>query len=102
MIHKYFDIHNRPANIVGKLVVSLCLVVGFTFLIWGLYGNLSNWNVPSSYKPKTKDKINLSDVLYFVVVSWFTIGYGDITASNQTLKVIVMAKIILSYIVLNI
>lgn len=75
------------------LVVSMSLVVANTILVYGLiYRNFGLMKSGSI----TKDPV---DCLYFSIVTWTTLGYGDITPSDQ-LRMLAASESLLGYIVM--
>ncbi len=81
------------------LFLGLCvsIVVGFAVLF---YSNYSNSN-GSAFNNPFNSPLTIFDFLYFSIVTFATVGYGDITPSRDMLpRILVSSEIILSFLVI--
>jgi hypothetical protein len=99
-VRQFLQPENRTFFVVTKIIFSVLMIIASASFMWYFYGDLSNWNTPSGYKPKKENQINYTDCVYFSAISWFTVGYGDFTVKNDKLKILIVFKIILSNIIL--
>ncbi len=68
-----------------KLIFLLCIVVIFTLLYYFLVSDADNWNNRSS-----DANLSLFDCSYFVVITFSTIGYGDLSPKSNTARILTM------------
>jgi hypothetical protein len=68
-----------------KLIFLIGIVIIFTFLFWILASNAENWNNRSS-----DNDLSLFDCSYFVVITFSTIGYGDLSPKSNIARVLTM------------
>ena len=47
-------------------------------------------------------KLSYLDLFWFSSITWFTIGYGDIIPKTNILKIIVIIKLFINYIIISI
>lgn len=84
--------HTRNSKL--TLICSICLVVANAILVYGLiyrkYGLMKGGSI-------TKDPI---DCLYFSIVTWTTLGYGDVTPSDE-LRIFAASEALLGYLVMS-
>jgi cell division GTPase FtsZ len=74
-----------------KYVPAFLLLFAATYFIME-QANSENFNV---------DSLTRTDSLYFTVTVFATVGFGDITATSQAARVLVMAQMILDLLVLG-
>jgi len=68
-----------------KLIFLLGIIVLFSFLFWMLASTADNWNNRSS-----DSDLNLFDCTYFVVITFSTIGYGDLSPKSNMARILTM------------
>ena len=90
---------HRFHYILQKLAATFALTFVISWYIHQNYSLLKYWNVPSYYHANENEHMTFEDIYYFQIVTWFTIGYGDITPKHPTLKFITVINATLAYIV---
>jgi voltage-gated potassium channel Kch len=89
----YFSITFFDSPSIGKLYLYLCILlflIGFFALIYKSFGVYP----PGAVEP---EQLNWLDAIYFSVVTWTTLGYGDFRPSDET-KIWVMIETLLGYV----
>jgi len=74
-----------------KFIAVILLIIIFSLIFCYCYGNKSNWNINCE-----DENVSLTDMFYFSTITSFTIGYGDITPKTNSVKYLVMLKILLT------
>jgi len=81
-----------------KLIIFICIILFFTTIFYIFFSDKKNWNCPES----EGDKLSYLDLFWFSSITWFTIGYGDIIPKTNILKIIVIIKLFINYIIISI
>jgi voltage-gated potassium channel len=82
-----------------KIIALILLIVFFSLIFFYSYSSKTNWNIKCD-KECGKEDVSFTDMVYFCTVTGFTVGYGDISPKDNTLRYLVMLKIFLSSIIL--
>ena len=77
--------------LVYKLIFLLFIIVIFTFLFWGLASDNEDWN--NRYTPG--EDLTLFDCSYFVIITFSTIGYGDLSPKSSRARILTMVLTII-------
>ena len=81
------------------LFLGLCasIVIGFGVLFYSTYCNSDG----SAFNHDFNSSLTIFDFIYFSIVTFATVGYGDITPSRDILpRILVSSEIILSFLVI--
>ncbi len=70
------------------LIINMFIIFIFA-LLYKKYGNPSHF-----YFRNKKDKMNMTDSLYFSLNTYSTIGYADVYPKSDFMKKIIMAEIV--------
>jgi hypothetical protein len=73
-------------KIITKLLVAISVTLLLSLFTHKYYSSIKYWNVPQGYSEENGDQLKFTDIFYFNIVSWFTIGYGDFTPKHTNLK----------------
>ena len=94
------SIDNQSIYIIStKLLAAFVVTYILSFFIYNNYSNVKYWNVPSDYVKENGETLPLSDIFYFNIITWFTIGYGDFTPKHPHLKTIAILNGSIAYII---
>jgi hypothetical protein len=90
----YFSItfFDRPSS--NKLYfyfITLFLLIGYFALVYKNFGTIPPGQTGT-------EQLNWLDSLYFSVVTWTTLGYGDFRPGTDTVKLFVMTEALLGYV----
>lgn len=116
--HKYIAKLWRWTSDYGRSIkrwigLSIGLILLFTILFtpcpdwgpnwapWKLWSNTIGASFEQTSKSFENEQIGFFDALYFSVVTFTTLGFGDIVASNLPARIMVMVEVILGYIMLG-
>ncbi|MFD4143525.1 potassium channel family protein [Streptomyces sp. NPDC058572] len=81
--------HTRPGMVIP-------LLVGLTVIVFA-----STYYALATHPGQFKGLYTRTDALYFTIVTLATVGYGDITPSGQTARVVTMMQILYSFVFLT-
>lgn len=75
--------------------LTLLFLIGYFALIYKSFGVISPDAVTAS-------KLNWLDAIYFSVITWTTLGYGDFHPGSDQVKIFVMLEALLGYIYMSV
>ena len=94
------SIDNQSISIIStKLFAAFVITYILSFFIYNNYSNVKYWNVPSDYVKENGETLAVSDIFYFNIITWFTIGYGDFSPKHPHLKTIAILNVSIAYII---
>lgn len=77
-----------------KILAIIIVIIIFTIILYLQYNKKENWiNIHHN-----KD-LTVSDILYYNVVTFFTVGFGDQVPASTSTRVLTMCMIVISYII---
>lgn len=85
---------NEPIKKFAYFLILMFLIIGYFALVYKAFGIIDTY----TNEPIQPDWLNS---IYFSVVTWTTLGYGDFKPTNE-LKVWVMAEALMGYIFMGI
>jgi voltage-gated potassium channel len=81
-----------------RAVEGLGFIVPFFLVLYSMaYAVLAD-NDPSNFSPGT---LTRTDSMYFTITVFATVGFGDITATSQAARVLVMTQMLLDLVILG-
>ncbi len=69
----------------NKFLFLLMVIIIFTLLYWFLVSDAENWN-----NRGFDNNLTLFDCSYFVIITFSTIGYGDLSPKSNTARILTM------------
>jgi voltage-gated potassium channel len=81
-----------------RAVEGLGLIVPFFLVLYSMAYAVLAHNDPSSFSPGT---LTRTDTMYFTITVFATVGFGDITATSQAARVLVMTQMLLDLVILG-
>ena len=81
-----------------RAIEALAITVPVFLLLFAATYVMMEQSNPDSFNV---DSLTRTDSLYFTVTVFATVGFGDITATSQTARVVVIAQMILNLLVLG-
>lgn len=91
----YFDTKNSY-KIYIKIMLSFAFILLFAILNFTLVDKKS-WILPKNIDNIGSNFKSFFTILYYVVTTWFTVGYGDITPGSHISKILAMLKMVVAY-----
>ena len=80
-----------------KLILAFILTCITTIYIYQNYAESKYWNVPNNH---SSEKLLFNNIFYFLIITFFTIGYGDISPKSHILKYITIVYSSLAFIII--
>lgn len=100
MYYLFTTINNQSLSTISKkLLITFIITYILSVFIYNNYSNVKYWNVPSDYIKENGEILQLSDIFYYNIITWFTIGYGDFTPKHPRLKSIAILNGTIAYII---
>ena len=85
-------------KIFSKVILFLVVILIYTTFLWIFDRNIESWNTPPNYSQNNKE-IKFSDMFYYVSSTLFTVGFGDFTPKNTSVKLATVSLMFLAYII---
>jgi voltage-gated potassium channel Kch len=82
-----------------RAMEALALTVPLFLLLFAATYFLLSANGSANF---SQEHLSRTDALYFTVTTFATVGYGDISATSQTARVVVMSQMLLDLLILGI
>ena len=94
-------LHNRNLNrVLKKLLLALLLTYIITIYMYYYYADVKYWNYPLNYDKENSNKLTFNDIFYFLIISFFTVGYGDFSPKHRILKFITILYLSISFMII--
>jgi hypothetical protein len=87
-------------KILKKLLLAFLITYIISMYVYHYYADVKYWNVPLNYTEEYGNKLTFNDIFYFLIISFFTIGYGDFTPKHDILKSITILNSSLAFIII--